>query len=504
MMNKKRIIIFMFFLFFLIKLDTYAFSGIYNYEVNKMTKNEETGNISISGWAILNAGVDDGYESPSVSANSKYGSGSVSSKCTGSGDNYYQYILKAVPLDASKNRLIDKAVTLGTKSGSGTSLTDEMCYRNSNKDCVVTRSSCYENVGFSFSFNESNMAGFNNGYVFYLTINSMTKGVSNPKKSVSFPLVIYTDRITGMKTSYYDYSNNTTISNMKVEIIAYGGYQQKKYSINGKIDNECRFDNGTIYNVLKNQMYTNNKYYSYNLEVTCKYSYEDSNGVRRYATSKSAWAPASWLKPPEATVSVMETTAKVVESCSDNNIVQQTSNKKTNLCGGTQTFKGDVSSSCSTVEYDYYTKKCHENDLQASFSINNLSGGTRFQLVNGGGFTGTSNVDTTFTCEYIFNTEKFKQDYQLVLNNLNTSIEGSESWYSNYNVKVKLDQILKNYIEQTKNLTSWSSNYDFTNMPNELRVRPEDAKNIASWCNNFINNDYAKQYLGTEKFWTIK
>lgn len=48
------------------------------------------------------------------------------------------------------------------------------------------------------------------------------------------------------------------------------------------------------------------------------------------------------------------------------------------------------------------------------------------------------------------------------------------------------------------------SNYDFTNMPNELRVKPEDAKNIASWCNNFINNDYAKQYLGTERFWTIK
>lgn len=473
MMNRKKLIIFIFFLFFLVKLDTYAFSGNYNYEVNKMTRNSENGNISISGWGILNAGVDDKSGSPSVSKNSKYGSGSVSSKCTGSSNNYYQYILKAVPLDASKNRLMNKAITLGTKNGSGTSLTDEMCQRNDSKKCVASRSSCYENVGFSFSFNESSMAGFNNGYVFYLTINSMTKGSSTPKKTVSFPLVIYKDRITGMKSSYYDYSNNKTLSEMKVEVIAYGGYQQKTYAINGKVDDECRFNNGETYSVLKTKMYTNNKYYSYNLKVNCKYSYQNSSGSRRYGTSSSAWAPASWLKPPEATASVMETTAKVVEACSDNNVVQQSSNKKTNLCSGTQTFSGDAASSCSTVEYDYYTKKCHENGLTASFSINNLTGGTSFQLVNGGGFTGTADVNTTFTCEYIFNTEKFKQDYELVLNNLNTSVEGSEFWYSSYNTKAKLDQILKSYIDQTKNLASWSSNYDFTKLSAILKISPD-------------------------------
>lgn len=478
-MNKKKLIIFIFLSFFLVKLNTYAFTGDYNYEVNKLSRNSETGDISISGWAIQNAGVNDGYSSPSVSNNSKYGSGSDSSKCTGSSNNYYQYVLKAVPLDAKKNRLMDKAITLGTKNGSsGVNLTGEMCYRNDDKKCVASRSSCYENVGFSFSFNESNMAGFNNGYVFYLTINSMTKGNNTPKKSVSFPLVIYKDRITGMQTSYYDYANNTTINDMKVEIIAYGGYQQKTYAINGKIDKECKFATGTLYSVKDAQMYTNNKYYSYRLAVTCSYRDDTTNKKR---TSYSAWAPASWIKPPAATASVMETEEKVVEACSDNDVVQQASNKKTNLCSGTKTFSGDVSSSCSTVEYDYYTKKCHENGLTASFSINNLNGGVSFQLVNGGGFTGTSDVNTTFTCEYIFNTEKFKQDYELVLNNLNTYTEGSEAWYNAYNVKEKLDQVLNSYINQTKNLTNWSSNYDFTKLSANLKISPDigGEENIA-------------------------
>ena len=469
-MKKKIIIIFIFLLFFLIKIDVLDFSGNYNYQVNKMSKNSETGRISISGWAILNAGVDDGYGSPSVSKNSKYGSGSASDKCTGNSNNYYQYILKAVPLDASKNRLMDKAITLGTKNGSGISLTDEMCYRNSEKKCVKKRSSCYENVGWSFSFNESSVAGLSNGYVFYLTVNSMTKGNSTPKKSISFPLVIYENRITGMKTSYYDYSSKSTISNMKVEIIAYGGYQQKKYSINGKIDKDCKFTNGTLYSVKETKMYTNNKYYSYNLKVKCTYRDDNTNKKR---TSYSAWAPASWIKPPEAVASVMETPGKVVEACADNNTIQQNFNQKTNVCSGTKTFSGDVSSSCSTVEYDYYTKKCHENELTTSFSINDLNGGTKFQLVNGSGFTAVSNVSTTFTCEYIFNTEKFKEDYDIVLNNLNTSIEGSENWYANYNIKAKLDKILQSYITQTSNFENWNSNYDFTKLSATLKILPD-------------------------------
>ena len=46
--------------------------------------------------------------------------------------------------------------------------------------------------------------------------------------------------------------------------------------------------------------------------------------------------------------------------------------------------------------------------------------------------------------------------------------------------------------------------YNHTNLPNELRVKPEDAKIIADWCNRFVKNDYALQSLGNPRFWTIK
>lgn len=46
--------------------------------------------------------------------------------------------------------------------------------------------------------------------------------------------------------------------------------------------------------------------------------------------------------------------------------------------------------------------------------------------------------------------------------------------------------------------------YNHTNLPNELRVKPEDAKIIADWCNRFVKNDYALQSLGNPRFWTAK
>lgn len=46
--------------------------------------------------------------------------------------------------------------------------------------------------------------------------------------------------------------------------------------------------------------------------------------------------------------------------------------------------------------------------------------------------------------------------------------------------------------------------YRFTEVPNELKVKPNDAKSIATWCNDFIRDDYPKQTLANEKFWIVK
>ena len=46
--------------------------------------------------------------------------------------------------------------------------------------------------------------------------------------------------------------------------------------------------------------------------------------------------------------------------------------------------------------------------------------------------------------------------------------------------------------------------FRFTEVPNDLKVGPNDAKSIAAWCSNFIRDEYPKQTLANEKFWIAK
>ena len=145
---KKR----MFFLLFLsilfaFNLEVLAFTGDYNYEVKTLSK-DASGNITVTGWAIPNAGVKDGA-SPSLNINRGSGSGN---NCSGKSTNYYTYTLYAVPLDSNsqfKSDLSD-AILIGSKNGSGTDLTPIMCYTIDGR-CDASKSSCYKNVGWSFS-----------------------------------------------------------------------------------------------------------------------------------------------------------------------------------------------------------------------------------------------------------------------------------------------------------------------------------------------------------------
>lgn len=46
--------------------------------------------------------------------------------------------------------------------------------------------------------------------------------------------------------------------------------------------------------------------------------------------------------------------------------------------------------------------------------------------------------------------------------------------------------------------------WDYVSVPQELRVKPEDAKLLANWCNRYVQNEQARQYLTNEKFWVAK
>lgn len=46
--------------------------------------------------------------------------------------------------------------------------------------------------------------------------------------------------------------------------------------------------------------------------------------------------------------------------------------------------------------------------------------------------------------------------------------------------------------------------YDHLAIPNELKVKAEDAKLIADWCKRYVKNEYALQKLSNPQFWIIK
>ena len=449
---RKRFL-FLLFLSFVVfsHFDVFAFTGSYNYEV-KSLRRDESGNITVMGWAIPNAGVKDtGQKSPVL--NVKKGSGS-NSKCTGNASNYYQYTLYAVPLDKNQNykNNVSNALEIGSVKGSGTDLTSIMCY-TSGGSCVKSRSSCYENVGWSFTFSESllNSDTFQNGYVLYLKLYA-----SGDKSTVSFPLIAYEDRIVGFGSDY-TYSDGSTVGvDMKVKVVAYDGYYQT--CSNGKCQRKenRQFSHGKVYSVYG--VATNNK-----------------NGLTYYkvASNSALYIPASWVAPPANYAVILPPVDKPkdVSSCADTTSSQTPEDKTLNACEGDVSFSGENYESCTVDTYSYYTKKCYENNYKASLKIGDVTANSKnFSLVNGGGFEAEANLSTHFSCTYTFDLENFKKDYEVVLKNLSYYKENTADWYTNYNIKKKLDTILENYRNLTEEVNNWESGYAFTKIKATLKV----------------------------------
>ena len=384
--------IYLFFIFLMIifscNVDVFAFSKSYgyNYEVKNLTKDSE-GNITISGWGIINAGVCDksncycgiracspGYpkNDPSPNLNSNLGSGSNSSKCTGNVNNKYKYTLYLVPVNKDGKTFDEsKKEKISQIDGGGTSLTSIMCRLDSKGKCDIDYSPCYENVGWSFTFNEDNTvkkAKYKNGYIFYLEIYS-----TGGKHIEEFPLVIYKDRISSNFGSDYYYTDGTTIKkDMKVQVIAFSGYYQKCSNGDCQQKNKEQFLNGDVYAVTG----------------------FDNDEQTYFKVGNNLFIPSSWVAPPkgDSTVITPPTTEKEVESCKDSTTLQKNDSKNIKSCSGTATFSGDNYLGCSVNEYDYYKIKCYENNFKAQLSINNSNTNVvKFSLNNGGGFEASAN-----------------------------------------------------------------------------------------------------------------
>lgn len=429
-MYKYKVLLIFFLFFFVFNFNVYAFSGDYNYnyEVTNLERDNSSNKITIEGWGILNAGVGDGKSPPVVK---ELGSGS-GNNCTGDTSNKYTYVLEAVPIINNKLNH-GKKVLLGRIDGGNRSidLTKVMCQRGSGNNCIKNKSSCYKNVGWSFTFSDTHLNEFKDGYVFYLTIISSNHGKikldNGRSSSESFPLAIYSNRIKNMNAKYYNTTNNNTLSDFKVKVIVYGGRYQKTYKINGSYGSDKKFQEGKEY-IVQEVKYNNSTgfakgTYSYKLD----------------AWSKPTWAPASWIAPIKHMATLITpniTEPDKPETCNPKqpvvenpvDIELKSCSVKTNL---TKDYKLD---SCDVDSPDYYTLTCSEFDFETNLVINELpEKTTTFDLTKGGGFPVDVKISTNLKCIYEFNTKDFQTDYNTYVNGIRSSESTISSLQSEIN-----------------------------------------------------------------------
>lgn len=442
-------------------LNVYAFEGKYNYEVTNINRNDN-GDITVNGWAIPNAGVDDGH-SPRL--NPDLGSGASSDCKTNNKNNHYVFTLYALGVDSNKNiNYNSKKTKLGSVNGSGLDLTKIMCRLDSKGKCIASKSSCYQNVGWSFSFNQAVLtdSAYQFGYVLYLEIYA-----TGNNSTVGFPLVIYNNRISGFGSDY-----SYTTNNMKVQVIAYDGYFQRCSNGTCQRKNYNKFKTWNIYDVLG---------------VTTNYK----NKLTYYKVGNNLYIPASWVAPPSTSAIIFPPKGPIdVKNCTNETIGQLETKKEIKACSGSATLSGNSYASCKVDSYSYYTKKCYENPYTVDFKINDLEKVNKFTLSSGAGFSVDANIKTNIKCLYTFDSDKFTTDYNNVLTNINyyesalksTSLTDDSKRELNFKlnenltIKKNLDNILTTYKNQTQP-NNWDPGYDFSKIKATLVVE-DDTVNL--------------------------
>ena len=473
-MRKIYVIIVFLLLFIIYPNNVLAWRGAYNYEVTdfEIVNNQAT----LEGWAILNA--RNGYQ------NNGRGTGSVltGDKNRQSGKysiiystysdqnanvfkngycNYgsmvyysnsgtriseefdsgytYKYQLELYKVD-NNNR--ETKVDINIKYNNlKTSLTYAQAYKTGSTAIFEDKmggkrfTACYENVGFQFTFDTTNLINSGNikGYRLYLTVKTGDKSGCKVDCSARFPLEV----ISGNFDDSDLYFKGTA---EKVKILVTGGKSWKEPSI-----------------ASTSKTYNSLDYYSTEYWVQ-DIVYNTADGHSWYQISKSkngtslGWVPASWINPVGG-ITYLNPSDEEVEVCDESQVVQ-TNQTKEAVCNGETSFSGDDSQSCSVIssENDYYKITCTEN-LNTKLIPSNV--GT-IQL--GLGFSYDIKVSTKRKCTGVFDYEAFNDAYTKVLNNLNNSQNGSALYNTNLNKKNELERILKNY-------NAWeSSDYDLNSI----------------------------------------
>ena len=290
-MKKINYLLIVSFIIFIFNIDCYAFSEQYkyNYEVTSVTFDGQHG--TITGWAILNAGVRDG-------SSGTHASPSLNRKYESTKNNPYSYALKIYGINVNGDSKQEVRYIVGTAKtiSNQKSLTGLMCWRNSSGSCVSDRSPKYEKVKFKFSFDFADFSDSTkyhdasfpnepiNGYKFVLSVTSTKSDCNNSSCTQTFGLTFLEDAVSSDAKKYFDSSTYMK----KLDFLANSAYVRSKNCSDGYRVTKIR-KAGSRYEIVDSEFCTSKNVTYYKIKV---------NG-------KKGWVPASWIAPPKDTYTIM-------------------------------------------------------------------------------------------------------------------------------------------------------------------------------------------------------
>lgn len=434
-------------LILLLSINTYAFSKKYdyNYEVTSFSITNDN-ILNMQGWAIINAGVNDGSsgDNASPSLNRNYSSCGHWEDYGCKNDNYsYKYSLIGEGLkcntDGSNCEVLATETLVNKIFGSPLDLTAKFCRRDSKSKCMPKYSPAYVNSKFTFSnVSLDNLLQDStkiNSVRFYMQINSTwptcvndeNQGRCKVRFPVAIPEEIIKDDVTKAKIK--------TTSLMRDVKILVNGLYLGNYEIFPTYANKK--DTGKRWGTYKTIEIN-----SIDLDMPSKYNLKVTNTSNKSITLGIS---SVYLAPPDDNAVIINAKPEKVEynECTTSNNQQSKKTVTANKCSEELNVEEVVKNSCVTTDSSsYYSVDCSEK-LIVKFGT--FEPDTE-PLKQGLGFNQTTTIKSEVTCTGTFDYTKWKEDHDKFVNLRKKQTEKSEYWYEYDNDVKKIENAYKKYI----------------------------------------------------------
>lgn len=461
----------------------------YNYEINSVDFNGSSGKIV--GWAILNAGCNEGI-SPRHDSN-----------LDSTSSNSYKYTLHLYQIDGNEKKL--KVIDFEPTKIKGT----DVIHRALQDSSVGSGGNpTYKNVYFEFDFSVSGFSdpskykkiadGNAAGYLFELTVKS-TNGECAKNESFkssarnktlscsqTFELSFYEESISTNAKKYFD--SGTYLKEMK--FVANNANVRSTFdkSVSGtcRSGSKYKLNSGGTYNVSSRSACGNESSgYMYNYKIKIGNSYY--------------YAPANWLAPKEGNPTIITTDVCSVDG-KKIKFPAKVYGEDKEACIAKYPYVNETTASCTTAgNQTYYTVTCQDH-----ISTDFITSKTKYY--KGDDFDIEANIEGYIECTGTFEHDKWIKHYNngdaATKTRLISILENFKSFETNAYNLTSLNANIEYAVSKTKNNTvSFSSFTQEVISEGTKKIiyssDKVDGKTIPTGFNYTSNNVKAKASLVT-------